>query len=102
MRPIGQFCPDWKQKIEEPILLAQWARTARLTKFSQWLKARWAHISHLARRARTGSIPSVIPISLWLMAQWAHRLHSAQWAHEGRYPSVNLISLWLMASGLDR
>ena len=39
MRPISRFCPDRGQNIMEPIPLARWARTSRLTKFSQWLMA---------------------------------------------------------------
>ena len=55
MRPISQFFPDQSQNITEPIPLARWARTSRLTKFSQW----WARLSHLARWARMGCIPCV-------------------------------------------
>ena len=110
----------------EPIPRAQWAQTSQLTKFSQWLKARWASISHIAQWAqtecfprviqinrwmkaqwasksheprwvRTECFPRVIPISQWLMAQWARRVYWAQWAPEGCSPSVNRISQWLLA-----
>ena len=37
--------PGSIQKRWEPIPWAQWAQTSQLTKFSQWLKARWASIS---------------------------------------------------------
>ena len=73
-RAVG-FIPDRLQKMEEPIPLAQWARMSPLTKFSQWLKAQWASISHVAQWAQTECFPRVIPISLWLMARWARRLY---------------------------
>ena len=119
-------CPDRMKKMMKPIPRAQCAQTSQLTKFSQWLKARWASISHIAQWAqtecfprviqinrwmkaqwasmshetrwvRTECFPRVIPISQWLMAQWARRVYWAQWAPEGCSSSVNRISQWLLA-----
>ena len=49
--------------------------TDQLTKASQWLKAQWASLSHIAQWAQTECFPRVIPISRWLLARWARRLY---------------------------
>ena len=49
----------------------------QLTKFSQWLKARWASISHIAQWAQTECLPRVIQINRWMKAQWASISHEA-------------------------
>ena len=86
---------DWKRCFER--ISRNSSRHDNSPNFDRHDEARRTRISHLARRARMGCIPHVIPISQWLMAQWARRLHSAQWAQVGHYPSVTLISRWLMA-----
>ena len=96
------FCPVRMQKMREPIPRAQWAQTSHLTKFSQWLKSRWASISHVARWAQMECFPRVIQISRWLKAQWASISHEAQWVREECFPCVILISQWLMAQWARR
>ena len=54
--------------IEELIPQAQWAQMSQFTKVSQWLKAQWASMSHVAQWAQTECFPHVIPISRWLKA----------------------------------
>ena len=118
--------PGSDTKMRKPIPQAQWAQTSHLNKFSQWLKARWVSISHIAQWAQTECFPRaiqinrwmkaqwasmshetrwvqtecfprVIPISQWLMARWARRVYWVQWTPEGCFPSVNWISQWLLA-----
>ena len=97
-----QSCPVRMQMRWEPIPRAQWAQTSQLTKFSQWLKARWASISHTAQWAQTECFPRVIQISRWLMAQWAGLSHVAQWVRTECFPRVILIGQWLMAQWVSR
>ena len=101
-RPSSRFCLVRMQKMKEPIPRAQWAQTSQLTKFSQWLKARWASISHVARWAQTECFPRVIQISRWLKAQWANISHEAQWVQKECFPRVIPISQWLVAQWARR
>ena len=87
-----RFCPDRITKMMAPIPRAQWAQTSLLTKFSQWLKARWASISHIAQWAQTESFPHVIQINRWMKAQWASMSHETLWVRTECFPCVIPIS----------
>ena len=76
--------------------------TSQLTEFSQWLKVRWASLSHAAQWAQTECFHRVIQISRRLMAQWAGLSHTAQWDRTECFPRVILIGQWLMAQWASR
>ena len=84
--PNSRCCPDRIKKLMEPIPQAQWAQTPHLGKLSQWLKARWASMSHTAQLAQTECFPRVIQINRRMKAQWARISHETRWVQMECFP----------------
>ena len=118
MRPSGRFCPDRKQKIEEPIPLAQWARTSRLTMLGPYITLSPVGSDGMHSLCDTDQPVADGPVgpSVTLGPVGPRRTLSqcnpdqpvvdgpvgpsvtlGPVGPEGRYPSVTLISWWLMA-----